>query len=166
MKKQVLSFCALFGLVLVLSVYYVLLPSNLFVESEVNNNINESLEVNVTIQEASDLFFSELDNKLTEKHQKIIYEYESKVANQNIANEEKEVALNMIYNQQKIIDSEERLVGLIKEIGYYNAYVEYLDDMIKVIVQAETLSNQQAAELISLIIDNSINGLLPEVSYV
>lgn len=167
MKKQVVSFLALFGLVFVLSIYYVLLPSNLFVGVNVVGDSNNPItDVNVTIEESSNLFFATLDSKLEEKHNDAIYEYESIVASADYTNEEKETALNLLSNQQKIIENEEMLVGLIKESGYYNAFVEYQENMIKVIVQASSLNNQQAAEIISLVMDNAINGLLPELEYV
>ena len=162
MKKQVMSFLALFGLVFVLSIYYVLLPTNLFID----NNIENVLDVNMNIEESSNLFFVSLDNELQEKHNEKIYEYESIVASANYTNEEKEVALNKLNNRVKMMENEEMLVGLIKDLGYYNAYVEYLDDMIKVVVQSDTLSSIQAAEIITLVMDNSVNGLLPEIEYV
>ena len=162
MKKQVVSFLALFGLVFVLSIYYVLLPTNLFID----HNVENVLDVNMNIEEYSILFFVSLDDKLQEKHNEKIYEYESIVASSNYTNEEKEVALNMLNNRVKVMENEEMLVGLIKDLGYYNAYVEYLDDMIKVVVQSDELSSIQAAEIITLVMDNSINGLLPEVEYV
>lgn len=162
MKKQVVSFLALFGLVFVLSIYYVLLPTNLFID----NNVENVLDVNMNIEESSNLFFVSLDNKLQEKHNEKIYEYESIVASQEYSNEEKEVALNKLNSRVKLMENEEVLVGLITDLGYYNAYVEYLDDMIKVVVQSEELSPVQAAEIITIVMENSINGLLPEIEYV
>lgn len=168
MKKQVVSFLALFGLVLVLSVYYVLLPTNLFIKADttVNNNSNVVGEIDFTIQETSNLYFASLDDALLEKHNEIIYEYESVIASSTFSNEEKEIAFNGLNNQRKVMENEEHLVSLIVESGYYDAYVEYQEDIIKVIVQASSLSNTQAAEIITLVMDNSINDLYPEVSYV
>ena len=162
MKKQVVSFLALFGLVFVLSIYYVLLPTNLFIK----NNVENVIDVNMNIEESSNLFFVTLDNELQEKHNSKIYEYESIVASQEYSNEEKEVALNMLNSRVKLMENEEMLVSLITDLGYYNAYVEYLDDMIKVVVQSESLDSIQAAEIISVVVDNAINGLLPEIEYV
>ena len=164
MKKQVISFLALFGLVLVLSVYYVLLPNNMFV-SQLKPN-NNTLNVGVTITEASDLFFSSLNTKLDEKHNSIIYTFEEIVASDNKTNEEKELALNMLVNQEKLMNNEDLLVSMIKDLGYYNAFVEYQEDMIKVVVKSSSLTNEQAAELMSLIIENSVSSLLPEIEYV
>lgn len=162
MKKQVVSFLALFGLVFVLSIYYVLLPTNLFID----NNVENVLDVNMNIEESSNLFFVSLDSQLQEKHNEKIYEYESIVASQEYTNEEKEIALNMLNSRVKLMENEETLVGLITDLGYYNAYVEYLDDMIKVVVQSDELSAVQAAEIITLVMENSVNSLLPEIEYV
>ena len=166
MNKQVVSFLALFGLVFVLSIYYVLLPSNLFVGVNSNINSNVITDVNFTIDESSNLFFADLDSKLDAKHTKKIYEFESVIASSSYTNEEKEVALNMLSHQYKVINNEEMLVSMIKDVGYYNAFVEYQENMIKVIVQASNLTNEQAAQIISIVMDNSINSLLPEVEYV
>ena len=92
--------------------------------------------------------------------------YERSRASSLYENEQKEVAYNMWNKQLLIIENEELLVSKIVESGYYNAYVEYQDNIIKVIVQTNSLTNEQAAQLISLVMDNSINGLLPEISYV
>jgi predicted nucleotidyltransferase len=120
MKKQVVSFMALFGLVLVLSVYYVLLPNNLFV-GQFKPSLDNTLNVGVTIDEASDLYFTKLNSMLDEKHHSIIYGYEEVVASDLKSNEEKEVALNMLINQQKIQNSEATLVSMIKDLGYFNS---------------------------------------------
>lgn len=166
MKKQVLSFCALFGLVLVLSIYYVLLPTNLFVNSNGGALNPNDLNVNLSIDESNNLYFAELDSKLDEKHYDKIYDFESVVASANNTNEQKELALNFLNEERKIMENEDKIVSLIIELGYYNAYCEYQDDIIKVIVQASSLTNEQAAELVSLVMDNSINSLIPEIQYI
>lgn len=169
MKKQVISFLALFGLVFVLSIYYVLLPTNLFIKAESPVNGSQSNivgNISFTIDETNNLYFASLEDKLEQKHDNIILEYESIIASSLYENEQKEVAYNMLNNQLLIMENEELLVSKIIESGYYNAYVEYQDNIIKVIVQTNSLTNEQAAQLISLVMDNSINGLLPEISYV
>ena len=169
MKKQVISFLALFGLVFVLSIYYVLLPTNLFIKAESPVNGSQSNivgNISFTIDETNNLYFASLEDKLEQKHDNIILEYESIIASSSYENEQKEVAYNMLNNQLLIMENEELLVSKIIESGYYNAYVEYQYNIIKVIVQTNSLTNEQAAQLISLVMDNSINGLLPEISYV
>lgn len=165
MKKQMISFLALFGLVFVLSVYYILLPTNLFIKANGNAG-DSSINVNFSVDETANLYFAKLDSQLEEKHTNYIYERESLVASKEVENEVKETALNEIVHEQKLIHSESAIVTLIKELGYYNAYVEYQEDMIKVVVQAEELDNTKAAEIMSLVMDHAMNGLLVEIEYV
>lgn len=163
MKKQVVSFLALFGLVLVLSVYYVLLPTNLFINNKTNI---PDLEVGVTIDESANLYFTTLQTNLEKKHNQIIDQNESIVASAEYANEEKEVALNLIDDEYELMDSETFLVGLIKEEGFANAYVEYQESIIKVIVQSTTKTNEEVATIMTLVMQNAIQTLLPEVMFV
>ncbi len=163
MKKQIVSFCALFGLVLVLSVYYVLIPSNVF---SVNSFDSQSpSDVSFTIEESSNLFYSKLHTSLQEKHNEIICQNETIVASSEYDNAKKEIALNNIANENKIVDSEAYIVSLIKELGYNDAYCEYQEDIIKVIVQAESLSNVEAANIMSIVMLNSLNKLGVELQY-
>lgn len=163
MKKQVVSFLALFGLVLVLSVYYVLLPTNLFINNRENT---PNLEVGVTIDESANLYFATLQTNLEKKHNQIIEQNESIVASAEYGNNEKEVALNLIDNEYKVMESETFLVGLIKEEGFMNAYVEYQEGIIKVIVQSTTKTKEEVATIMTLVMENSIHALLPEVTFV
>ena len=67
MKKQVISFLALFGLVFVLSIYYVLLPTNLFIKAESPVNGSQSNivgNISFTIDETNNLYFASLEDKL------------------------------------------------------------------------------------------------------
>ena len=161
MNRQVVAFLSLFGLVLVLSVYYVLLPTNLFIN--VPNNVEE---VGVNINEAHTLFFEELNLSLELKHEEVISQNEAIVASAEYDNKAKEDALNLIANEYYIASLESNLVGLIVAEGYANAYVEYFDEMIKVLVYSPEISNEQAAEIITIVMLNSQTNLLPELQIV
>lgn len=161
MNRQVVSFLSLFGLVLVLSVYYVLLPTNLFIKVPDN-----AMEVGGSVHEAHQLFFEELYQGLENKHEEVILSQEAIVASANYNNSEKEVALNTIAHEYNTAKLENKLVGLILAEGYANAYVEYLEEMIKVLVYCPQLTNQQAAEIVSLVMLNSETNLLPELQIV
>ena len=58
MKRQLIAFLSLFSLVLVLSVYYVAVPSNENNQS-VNDNVEDSFN-EITISDAPSLFFQTL----------------------------------------------------------------------------------------------------------
>ena len=146
MNRQVVSFLSLFGLVLVLSVYYILLPTNLF----------------INVPSTDETLFYELDAK----HQEVIDENLAIVVSSEVSNQQKEVALNAILSEKEIISLENTLVGLIKEEGYSNVYVEYLDNCIKVVVKAEEVTNEQAAAIFTIVFENSETNLIPELEII
>lgn len=161
MNRQVVSFLSLFGLVLVLSVYYILLPTNLFIKAPGNDQ-----EVGTIINPSQDVYFETLFFELDAKHQEVIDEHLAIVVSTDVTNQEKEVALNAILSEKEIISLENTLVGLIKEEGYSNVYVEYLPSCIKVVVKAEEVSKEQAATIFTIIYENSKTNLIPELEII
>ena len=69
MNKQVVSFLSLFSLVLVLSIYYVMVPATTNLE-HVGNNITEN-NSEATISDASNLFFTTLEENRKARHDEI-----------------------------------------------------------------------------------------------
>lgn len=161
MNRQVVSFLSLFGLVLVLSVYYILLPTNLFI-----NVPSTDKEVGTIINPSQDVYFETLFYELDAKHQEVFDENLAIVVSSEVSNQQKEVALNAILSEKEIISLENTLVGLIKEEGYSNVYVEYLDNSIKVVVKAEEVTNEQAAAIFTIVFENSETNLIPELEII
>ena len=94
------------------------------------------------------------------------YENLAIVVSSEVSNQQKEVALNAILSEKEIISLENTLVGLIKEEGYSNVYVEYLDNCIKVVVKAEEVTNEQAAAIFTIVFENSETNLIPELEII
>ena len=57
--KKIISFCSLFSLVLILSVYYVLTPTGVMEQSV--SNIQGNDDVNVEVVDGEDAYFKNLD---------------------------------------------------------------------------------------------------------
>ncbi len=161
MNRHVVSFLSLFGLVLVLSVYYILLPTNLFIKVPTTD-----APVNSVISPSQDVYFETLFSELEVKHQEVIDENLALVVSQEISNAQKELALNAILSEKEIIRLENTLVGLIKEEGFSNVYVEYLPQCIKVVLKTEELSNEQAATIFSIVYTHSKTNLMPEIEII
>ncbi len=161
MNRQVVSFLSLFGLVLVLSVYYILLPTNLFISVPSTDK-----EVGTILTPSQDVYFETLFTELDAKHQEVIDENLAIVVSSDVTNQQKEVALNAILSEKEIISLENTLVGLIKEEGYSNVYVEYLENCIKVVVKAEEVTNEQAATIFTIVFENSKTNLIPELEII
>ena len=94
------------------------------------------------------------------------YENLAIVVSSEVSNQQKEVALNAILSEKEIISLENTLVGLIKEEGYSNVYVEYLENSIKVVVKAEEVTNEQAAAIFTIVFENSETNLIPELEII
>ncbi len=161
MNRHVVSFLSLFGLVLVLSVYYILLPTNLFIKLPTND-----APVNSIISPSQDVYFESLFCELEVKHQQEIDKNLALVVSEEVTNSQKELALNAIEDEKEIMKLENRLVNLIKEEGFSNVYVEYQKKSIKVVIKTDELTNEQAATIFSIILNNSNSKLLPEIEII
>ncbi len=160
MNRQVVSFLSLFGLVLVLSVYYILLPTNLFIK------VNPDSEVSATITPSQDVYFETLNYELDAKHQVIIDENVAVVVSSEYSNDQKEVALNNILSEKEKIKLEKNLVKLIKEQGFNNVYVEYLPHCIKIVLKSDDITNEQIANIFTIVYENSKTKLHPELEII
>ena len=88
------------------------------------------------------------------------------MVSEEVTNSQKELALNAIEDEKEIMKLENRLVNLIKEEGFSNVYVEYQKKSIKVVIKTDELTNEQAATIFSIILNNSNSKLLPEIEII
>ena len=152
MNKQLVAFLSLFSLVLVLSVYYVLIPSansNEIIEPESNQPVSG------TIMDAESAYFESLDIQRESVFKQYYDEQNEILASSSYTNKEKEQALIMIEEYKK---QEEMLVQLercIEDIGYQNVFVEYINQDIHVVTSCMSEENQviEAAQIIFTIQD-------------
>lgn len=138
-NKKSLWFLTLFSLILVLSVYYVTMPSDLLVTTNGDNNKNTG--ENVTIKESEALTALRVqaeDERLT-----AIKELKMVLTNIESSVEEK----NSAYEQLKLIDvikgQEEKLETKIREKYKLNSFIRIDDDQIRVVIA----SNKHDVEL-------------------
>lgn len=157
MNRQVVSFLSLFGLVLVLSVYYVLLPTNLFIKPPLGSEVGENVTPN------TNLYFETLALELDVKHQEYLDSQVSQIASASIVNSDKAVALENIDKENAIVAKEITIASLIREEGYEFVYVEYLDEVIKVVVAGKDLPYEEIAQILSIVMLNSDKAHLPEL---
>lgn len=152
MNRQLVAFLSLFSLVLVLSIYYVLIPTANTQKPE--NNENSQL-VNGVVLDAESAYFESLDIERESAYKNYYDEQNSILASSSYSNEEKEQALIMI---EQIKQEEMQIVTMensIKGIGYQNVFIEYINDDIHVVTTSIESSNEtiQAAQIIFTIQD-------------
>ena len=133
MNKQNLWFITLFSIILVLSIYYISMPSNILEEYTSNNSNNNDTTVSeltpqtslVALRVASD---EELLNNINNL-QNTITDKEKTVAEKNNAYEEL-----MTLNENKSL--EENIESKLKEKFEYDSFVKINKDQINIVISS------------------------------
>ena len=142
-NKRSIWFLTLFSLILVLSVYYITMPSELLLNTsgnytEENNpttNINESTVLVALRVEAEEELLKELENLRI-----ILNSSESSVDEKNEAFEKmKELNINK--------GEEEKIQNKIKEVYQLDAFVRIKNDQIEIVINKEESSSDLANKI-------------------
>ena len=147
--KKIVSFCSLFSLVLILSVYYVLSPAGSdVVDESVNAEVENNNDVVVNdILDGESAYFNNLDVLKETALMQEIKELEAIVASSNTTSEEKINALEVKKEKIKMNGEEKKLANAIKEKGYSNVYVEYEGNKVNVLVAKENPTKSDALDI-------------------
>ena len=151
MNRQLVAFLSLFSLTLVLSVYYVLIPT-----ANIDNTIpNEEKPVNGIVLDAESAYFENL-NIQRESNFQVSYDKQNEIlASNEYTNQEKEQALINIENLKQEELMLDNLEACVKGIGYQNVFVEYINSDIHVITSCIDKEKEvyEAAQIIFTIQD-------------
>ena len=146
-NKKNLWFLTLFSLVLVLSIYYVTMPNEMFDES-LRGEIKDNSE-NVNIEESSVISALKVedDTNVMEK----INSLKEKLTNSEISTEEK----NSVFEELKLINTnsskEETLEVKIKELCNCENFVKIDGDNIRVVLDSDDSSTGTANNIMRLV---------------
>ena len=162
-NRRLISFLSLFSLVLVLSIYYVLVPVNNATLNDAGVSNGEDAVVSVT--DGEDAYFENLELAKVSKLTSDIDELNQIVASSSSTMDEKVNALEMIAQKNKKNKEEAALKQAIKEAGYTNAYVEYEDNTVKILVAKKDATKSDAVTIIRLAYDKLGNSYIPSVSF-
>lgn len=163
-NRRLISFLSLFSLVLVLSIYYVLVPVN---TSTINND-NSFLEDDssqVSVTDGEDAYFETLELAKVSKFNDDIDDLNQIVASSASTMDEKVQALEMIAQKKKLNKEEASLKQAIKEAGYSNAYVEYEDKTVNILVSKKEATKGDAVNIIKIAYEKLGNSYIPSVSF-
>ena len=144
-NKQKLWFLTLFSLILVLSVYYVTMPSNLLSVSD----FKEDTTPTINMEDANILDVLKEENnervaKEIESLRKIVVDVETNIDDKNIAYEK-------IQKLEENKGKEEKIVSLIKEKLGFDTYVEIKNAKVNVVVSNKEHSYKIANDIIKLV---------------
>ena len=144
-NKQKLWFLTLFSLILVLSVYYVTMPSNLLSVSDIKEDTTPTINMEDT--NILDVLKEENNERVAkeiESLRKIVVDVETNIDDKNIAYEK-------IQKLEENNGKEEKIVSLIKEKLGFDTYVEIKNAKVNVVVSNKEHSYKIANDIIKLV---------------
>ncbi len=155
-NKKNLWFLTLFSLILVLSVYYVTMPSELLMTT--NNNYTETKEVSkeeeptVNIEESNILTALRIESE--EQVSSELEELQAILVNADASAEEKNLAYEKIKNINNIRTEEEKIENIIKDTFNLKAFAKINGDQIRVVISSDKHDNELANNIIRKIQEN------------
>lgn len=157
-NKQGLIFLTLTSLILVLSVYYVTMPTELLLStnsSYLNNNKEEvGSDVKddtskVVVEDANTI--KAMKSLLNDERLEKVKELNNKLINKDLTMEEK----NNIYEEIKVINKieamEEEIENIIKKEYNFDSFVKVKDDIIEITINSSKHDNSLAAKIMTSI---------------
>ncbi len=154
-NKRSLWFLTLFSLILVLSIYYITMPSELLLTNNKVVSKEEKGEKNKpTISvEKSDLLVS-LRVEADEAMNKEIEELKQVLTNNSSSTEEKNKAYDKIKELNNTRSEEEKLEAQVKEIHKLNSFIKINNNQISITVNSETHNEELANNIMRTIQSN------------
>ena len=142
-NKKNLWFLTLFSLVLVLSIYYVTMPNDVF-EAEVSES-----DAKVNIEEVN--FIETLKLEDDDNVSKEMNDLKEKLTNSDISSEEKNTFFEELKVLNKNSSKEETLENKIKENCSCETFVKIDGDNVRVVLDSEDASTSSANNIMRLV---------------
>ena len=151
-KKKNLWFLTLFSLVLVLSVYYITMPSELLVTNNSENIKDDENTVVTNIEESNiiEVLKTEDNTNTLEEINKL----KETIANQETSTEDKNEAFDAIKTLNQISSKEELLEEKIKTTYNLDSFIKIDGDQIRVVINSDDHSNTIANNIMRAIQNN------------
>ena len=147
-NKKNLWFLTLFSLVLVLSVYYITMPSELLLTN--NNEQIDEIEVNIENESIVEALKTEDNTNVLEEINKLI----ETIADTNSTSEDKNKAFDTIKTLNQISSKEELLQEKIKTTYNLESFIKIDGDQIRVVIDSDDHSNTIANNIMRTIQNN------------
>lgn len=163
-NKQGLIFLTLTSLILVLSVYYVTMPTELLLttNSSYTDNIEEVNKEEKEIKESSAI--SAMKTILNDERKEKVKELNNKLTNKELSFEEK----NNIYEEIQVISKletmEEDIERIIKDEYKLDSFVKVNNDIIEVTINSKTHDKALVAKILTSI-EKKYNNMYTSISF-
>lgn len=154
-NKKNLWFLTLFSLILVLSVYYITMPSELLMTTNndyTTQEVAKTEEPAVNVEESNILTALRIESE--EQVSSELEELQAILVNADASPEEKNLAYEKIKNINNIRTEEEKLEKEINETFNLKAFVKINGDQIRVVISSDKHDNELANNIIRKIQEN------------
>lgn len=150
MNKQAFTFLTLFSLILVLSIYYIMLPPTL--QNEVVQNDISTIE--------------QLQNQLDKKREDIITKNNEIIAKESSTSESINEALETISETKNVTEKEKSIVTQLGELGYQESYVEIDNQTVKITILKKDATQSDASNVIKEVLNLVGDSYQVEVKFI
>ncbi len=163
-NKQGLWFLTLFSLILVLSVYYITMPNEMFLTNN-NANVeeNETLDVNLQLTESD--YINSLKVDLQTSREELMTSLEESINSSKTTKEEKNEAYEKIKQLNNIQGLEEQITNKLKEELALNAFVKIDNNDISVVVDKKEHDVSLANNIMKLVQTNFTESMNISVKF-
>ena len=151
-NKQNLWFLTLFSLILVLSVYYITMPNDLFVGDKNHSVVTKSSKKKATIKETSSLVAMRVS--LEEERQEQMVSLQEKLTKKDATTDEKNNAYEQLKYLNQLQGQEENLEKQIKEKLELDSFVKIDQKNIEVVAIKEKHDSSIANNIMRLVQSN------------
>lgn len=150
MNKQAFTFLTLFSLILVLSIYYIMLPPTS--QNEVVQNDISTIE--------------QLQNQLDKKREDIITKNNEIIAKESSTSESINEALETISETKNVTEKEKSIVTQLGELGYQESYVEIDNQTVKTTILKKDATQSDASNVIKEVLNLVGDSYQVEVKFI
>lgn len=150
MNKQAFTFLTLFSLILVLSIYYIMLPPTS--QNEVVQNDISTIE--------------QLQNQLDKKREDIITKNNEIIAKESSTSESINEALETISETKNMTEKEKSIVTQLGELGYQESYVEIDNQTVKITILKKDATQSDASNVIKEVLNLVGDSYQVEVKFI
>jgi stage III sporulation protein AH len=150
-NKKNLWFLTLFSLILVLSVYYITMPTELLITNNSNTEVDKS-DIITNIEEVSllEALKTEDNTETLEEINKL----KETIANTETSSEDRNKAFDTLKTLNQISSKEELLEEKIKTTHDLDSFIKIEGDQIRVVIDSEEHSNTIANNIMKTIQNN------------
>lgn len=153
MNRQAITFLTLFSLILVLSIYYILLPPE-NTANQVVSNTEEISQIEI------------MQKNLDKEREDLISKNNDIIASSQSDSDKIASALASINEAKEKVALEKKITEIINEAGFKSVFVEVENKTIKVVVDKKNGKESDANNIIKTVMEKTNNEYQVEVKFI